>query len=104
MEAAMAASDYTHGEMDIDSQKKMYSGFMKAGAWSGILMLLALGYATLALSVGLHWLVALVLCAGAGIVIGLGMGFGAAWVATVIGLSGVAVFIQVLVILFKMVL
>jgi len=100
----MAASDYTHGEMEIESQSNMYVGFMKAGAWSAIITLLALGYATLALSVGLHWLVALALCAGAGIAIGLFMGFGGAWVATIVGLSGVAVFVQVLVILFRMML
>ena len=48
--------------------------------------------------------VALVLCAGGGIVIGLGMGFGGAWVATIVGLSGLALFIQLLIVLFQMAL
>lgn len=100
----MATSDYTHGEMNIDTQTKGFSSFMKAGAWGAILMLLSVGYATLALSVGLHWLVALTLMAGAGIAIGLFMGFGGAWVATIIGLSALAFFVQVLVFLFKLVL
>ncbi len=99
----MAASDYTHGEMSIDSQSRMYSGFMKAGMWGAIITLLTLGYATFALSLGMHWLVALTLCAGVGIAVGLGMGFGGAWVATIIGLSGLAIFIQFLIMLVQLV-
>ena len=49
-------------------------------------------------------MVALALCAGAGIVIGLGMGFGGAWVATIIAFTGLALFIQLLIVLFQMLL
>ena len=100
----MAASEYTHGEMNIDSQKKMYVSFMKAGAWGALITLLGLAYATLTLSIGMPWLVALILTAGVGIAIGLGMGFGGAWIATIVGLSGLALFIELLITLFKMVL
>ncbi len=100
----MAASDYTHGEMNIERQAKMFSAFMKAGAWGAIITLLGLGYATFTLSVGMPWLAALVLTAGAGILVGLGLGFGGAWVATIVGLSGVALFVQVLIMLFGLVL
>ena len=100
----MAASDYTRGEMNIDAQKSMYVGTMKAGAWGAIITLLGIAYATFTLSMGMPWLVALVITAGAGIVIGLGMGFGAAWVATVVGLSGLALFIQLLILLFQLAL
>ena len=104
LEALMAASDYTRGEMNIDAQKSMYVGTMKAGAWGAIITLLGLAYATFTLSMGMPWLVALVICAGAGVVIGLGMGFGGAWVATIVGLSGLALFIQLLIEVFKFVL
>ncbi len=100
----MASNDYTRGEMNIESQKSMFEGTMKAGAWGAIITLLMLGYATFTLSMGMQWLVALALCAGAGIVIGLGMGFGGAWVATVIALTGLALFVQVLIVLFQMLL
>ena len=100
----MAASDYTRGEMNIDAQKSMYVGTMKAGAWGAIITLLGLAYATFTLSMGMPWLVALVICAGAGVAIGLGMGFGGAWVATIVGLSGLALFIQLLIEVFKFVL
>ena len=100
----MAASDYTRGEMNIDAQKSMFEGTMKAGAWGAIITLLGLAYATFTLSMGMPWLVALVICAGAGIVIGLGMGFGGAWVATMVGLSGLALFIQLLIVLFRLAL
>ncbi len=100
----MAAGDYTRGEMNIDAQKSMYVGTMKAGAWGAIITLLMLAYATFTLSMGMPWLVALVLCAGAGVVIGLGMGFGGAWVATVVALSGLALFVQLLIVLFQLAL
>ncbi|MDG1826572.1 MAG: aa3-type cytochrome c oxidase subunit IV [Henriciella sp.] len=100
----MASSDYTHGEMNVDAQADMYNGFMKAGAWGAILTLLGVGYATFILSVGMPWMIALALCAGAGIVIGLFMGFGGAWIATIIGFAGLALFIQLLVGLFQLVL
>ena len=98
----MAASDYTRGEMNVDAQKSMYEGTMKAGAWGALITMIALAYATFTLSMGMPWLVALVVSAGAGIVIGLGMGFGGAWVATIVGLSGFALFIQLLIVLFSL--
>ena len=100
----MAAGDYTHGEMNVDAQKSMFEGTMKAGAWGAIITLLMLAYATFTLSMGMPWLVALVICAGAGVAIGLGMGFGGAWVATVVALSMLALFIQLLIVVFSMVL
>lgn len=93
----MAANDYTHGEMDVESQKKMYSGAMKAGAWGGIITLLILAYSTFTLSMGMHWLVALAITAGGGILLGLGMGYGGAWVATMVVLSALAMLVQLLI-------
>jgi len=101
LEAVMAASDYTRGEMNIDAQKSMFDGTMKAGAWGALITMLMLAYATFTLSIGMPWLVALVICAGSGVVIGLGMGYGGAWVATVVGLSGLALFVQLLIALFS---
>ncbi|WP_300391755.1 aa3-type cytochrome c oxidase subunit IV [Henriciella sp.] len=100
----MASNEYTHGEMQIDSQSKMYSGFMKASAWGSLILLIAVGYMVFTLSVGMNWLVSLILCAGAGIAIGMIMGMGGAWIATVVALAGLAIFIQLLVFLFGMVL
>lgn len=100
----MAASDYTRGEMNVDAQESMYVGTMKAGAWGAIITLLMLAHATFTLSIGMPWLVSLVICAGAGVVIGLGMGFGGAWVATIVGLSGLALFVQLLIFIFQLAL
>lgn len=100
----MAASDYTRGEMNIDAQKSMFDGTMKAGAWGALITMLMLAYATFILSMGMPWLIALVICAGGGIVIGLAMGYGGAWVATMVGLSGLALFVQLLITLFRLAL
>lgn len=98
----MASNEYTHGEMKIDAQSKMYSAFMKASAWGSLILLIAVGYMVFTLSMGLNWLVSLILCAGAGIAIGMIMGMGGAWIATVIALVGLALVIQLLITLFSM--
>lgn len=100
----MASSEYVRGEMEIDAQSKMYSGFMKASTWGSLILLISVGYMVFTLALGLNWLVALILCAGAGLVIGVGMGFGGAWIATVVGLAGLAIVIQILIALFAAVL
>lgn len=100
----MAESNYTHGDMKIDAQRSMYSSFMRAGAWGSVILLVALAYMTFTLSIGMNWLVALILSAGAGIAIGMFMGFGGAWIATIVALAGLALFIQLLITLFSAVL
>lgn len=95
----MAAGDYNHGEMNVDAQEAMYTGTMRAGMWGALIVLIGLAYSVFVLSLGMNWMVALGLCFVAGVAIGFGMGLGGAWVATMIGLAGLAVFIQILVIL-----
>ncbi len=98
----MAAGDYTHGEMNVDAQKSMYVGTMKAGLWGALIIALGLAYSTFTLSLGMNWLVSLVICAGTGLVVGFSMGMGGAWIATVIALSGLAMIIQLIVTLVKL--
>lgn len=95
----MASSDYTRGEMPVESQKSMYEGFMKAGMWGAVILLMGIGYSVLTLSLDMNWMVSLVLSAGFGLIVGLFMGFGTAWVATVVVLAALAVFVQILVFL-----
>ena len=99
-ERQMASSEYTRGEMDIDSQSKMYGGFIKASAWGSLILLISVGYMVFTLSLGMNWMIALVLSAGAGIAIGMFMGMGGAWIATVVALAGLAIFVQLLIFLF----
>lgn len=100
----MAETDYVHGEMNIKSQKDTWDGFMKAGTWGGFATLLIVGYLTFTLAMGMNWLVSLVILAGVSIVGGLAMGMGGAWIAVVIGLSGLAVIVQVIIAVFQMVM
>lgn len=95
----MASNDYVRGEMPVGAQKSMYEGFMKASMWGAVILLMGIGYSVLALSLDINWMVSLVLSAGFGLGVGLFMGFGTAWVATVVVLSALAVFIQLLVFL-----
>lgn len=96
----MASEDYVRGEMPIDPQKNMYGGVMKASMWGAVILMMVVGHSVLVLSIDMNWMVSLVLTAGFGLAVGLFMGFGAAWIATVIVLAGLAVFIQIIVFLF----
>jgi len=93
----MASADYSRGEMDIAEQTRTWDGFIRASVWGSAIITLVIGYATLAIPLGLNWMVALVLCAGAGVIGGLMMNMGGAWIATVVGLSGLAVVIQLII-------
>ncbi len=89
--------DYVHGEMEVKSQENMFSGFLTMTAWSSLILIMAIGYATFTLTMGVNWAVSLGIFAIVGVVLGLLMNLGGAWVATVVGLAIVAVFIQLLV-------
>lgn len=93
----MATADYTHGEMDISEQSKTWTGFLKASTWGGAIIMMIVAYATFTLTMGMPWLIALVLVAGSAIVGGLAMNMGGAWVASVIGLSALAVVVQIII-------
>ncbi|MEO0882301.1 MAG: aa3-type cytochrome c oxidase subunit IV [Pseudomonadota bacterium] len=98
----MADTDYVHGEMDIAEQEQTFEGFLTGTVWGSGLIILIVGYATLTLSTGMHWVVALALMAGLGIAGGAFMGMGIAWIATVIGLTALAVVVQVLIGVFSL--
>ena len=98
----MADHEYIHGKMDIKAQTGMWEGFLKASVWGSGIIILIVAYATLTLTMPVNWMVALVLCAGLGIVGGLLMNMGSAWVVTVIGMSVLAVIIQVTITLFNL--
>ena len=100
----MASEEYVRGEMQIDPQKNMYDGFMRAGMWGAVILMMAVGHSVLVLSIDMNWMISLVLTAGAGLAVGLFMGFGTAWIATVVVLAGVGVFVQLLVLLFAAIL
>lgn len=100
----MASSDYTRGSMDITDQSRTWKGFMTASSWGSLILLMVVGYATFTLTMGMNWLVALVLCAGGGLVAGILLGLGGAWIGTVIGLTVLAVFVQIVITIFRAIL
>ena len=91
----MAAADFRHDEMDIAEHEQNWQGFKTFVLWGSLITLLSVGYAVFTLALGMNWMVALILLAGSGIVGGLLLGMGSGWVTTVIGLSALAVFIQI---------
>jgi len=93
----MASADYSRGEMDIAEQERTWDGFMRASVWGSAIIGLVLAYATLAIPLGMNWFVALIICAGLGIVGGVLMNMGGAWLATVVAMSGIAIVFQLII-------
>ena len=77
----MAASEYHRGDMDISAQKATWDGFMVGSIWGSLLIILTVGYATLAVAIGMNWMIALGLMTVFGIVSGLVMNLGGRWMA-----------------------
>lgn len=100
----MSAADYTHGEMEIEDQEHTWSAFKTFSLWGSLITILVIAYPLFTLALGMHWVVALVLLAGSAIVGGLILGMGGRWVAAVIGLSALAVFIQIIIEIVKLLL
>lgn len=100
----MAASEYHRGEMDITDQQQTWNGFITGVVWGGLIIVMALGYATLAVAIGLNWMVSLGLMAIAGIVAGLVLKLGGRWMATVVLLILLALFVQFMIWLFNVML
>ena len=96
----MAGSDYIRGEMEISEQTRTWDGFIKATLWGSFIIILLVAYATLTVALGMNWAVALGLCAGLGIVGGLLMDMGSAWIATVVIMTALAVVVQIMIMLF----
>jgi len=97
----MAGSDYIRGEMDIAEQTRTWDGFIKGTLWGSFIIILLVAYSTFTVALGMNWAVALGLCAALGIVGGLALNMGSAWIATVVILSALAVILQVCIMLFS---
>ena len=97
----MADTNYVHGEMEIAEQERTWQGFMTATLWGSFIITLVVAYATFALALGLHWMVALGLCVLIGVGGGLAMGIGGTWIATVLGLTALAVIVQIIIAVFS---
>ena len=100
----MAASDYKRGEMDITDQKATWDGFIIGSIWGGLITILVVGYATLAIAIGLNWMVSLGLMAIVGIASGLLLNLGGRWMASVVILIVLALIVQAMIALFGLVL
>ncbi len=96
----MASHEYHHGEMDISDQASTWKGFLAVSLWSGLIIILSVGYATLAVAVGMNWMIALGIMAAVGIIVGLLLNMGGRWMATVVLLVILALIVQTFIWLF----
>ena len=96
----MAAQEYQHGQMDISAQKAAWNGFLNFSMWGGMITLLIVGYATLALAIGMNWMVSLALMAIVGFAAGAFMKMGGRWVAAMVMMIVLAFIVQAMIWLF----
>jgi hypothetical protein len=90
----MATSEYHHGEMDITAQEDTWHGFIVGGTWGTLLTFMTIGYAVLAVAIGINWMVSLGLIAAFGFAAGLFLNLGGRWMATVVLLIVLALIVQ----------
>ncbi len=90
----MAGETYHRGEMDIRGQKATWDGFITGSIWGMLMITLIVGHAILALALGVHWAVSLVLMAIVGVVAGLAMNLGGRWLAAVAALFILGLVVQ----------
>lgn len=100
----MASQEYHRGEMDIHDQKATWNGFIVGSVWGSLIIILTVGYATLAIALGLNWMVSLGLMAIVGFGAGLLMNLGGRWMATVVVMIILALIVQGFIWLFGAVL
>lgn len=100
----MASQEYHRGEMDIHAQKATWDGFMVGSVWGSLIIIMTVGYAALAVAIGLHWVVALGLMAALGFGAGIFMNLGGRWMATVVVMIVLALIVQGFIWLFSVLL
>jgi hypothetical protein len=83
--------------MDMSARRAAWRGFGTLVAWLSLLILIVVGYSTFTLTMGVPWIGAMIAFALFGIAAGLLMNLGGAWIATVVGLCVLAVFIEILI-------
>ncbi len=88
---------HTDAYMDMSARRGMFGGFGQLTAWSCLLILMVVGYATFTITMGVPWIGAMIGFAVFGIAAGLLMNLGGAWVATVVGLCVLGVFVEILI-------
>ena len=96
----MATSEYHHGEMDIKAQEDTWHGFIVGSTWGGLLTILSIGYAVLAIAIGMNWMIALGLMTVLGFAAGLFLNMGVRWMATMVLLVILALIVQAFIWLF----
>ena len=90
----MATSEYHHGDMDIEAQKATWHGFIVGSTWGGLMIVLSVGYAVLAVAIGMNWMISLGIMAVVGLAAGLFLNMGGRWMATLVLLIILALVVQ----------
>ena len=94
------ASEYNRGEMDIAEQETTFSSFMGMSVWFGGFTAVIVLWLSLTFATGMGWMVATIISAIVGIVMGMALKMKAGWYATIVGLTIAAFVIGFIISLF----
>ena len=88
---------HTDAYMDMGARRGMWKGFGSFAAWGCLLIMITVGYAVFTITMHIPWIGAMIGFAVFGIAAGMLMNMGGAWVATVVGLCVLALFIELMI-------
>jgi hypothetical protein len=89
-----APPPHTDAYMDMAARRGMANAFGHLITWVSMLILLIIGYAVFTLTMHVPWIAALIGFTIFGVLAGLLMNMGGAWLATVVGLFVLALVVQ----------
>lgn len=95
--AGPAPEPHTDAYMDMDARRSAWRSFGKQVQWQSLILLMCIGYAVFTITMHVNWLAALIGFGAFGIAAGLVMNMGGAWIATVVGLCVLGLFIQAMI-------
>lgn len=89
-------ADYEHGSMNVSEQSRTFASFIGMSIWAGGLTLLTVLLLTLIFAAHVGWMVSLIITTIVGLLMGLALGRGTGWYATVIGFAAISFFSAVI--------
>lgn len=96
---AAGSSNYTRGEMDVDSQSRSFGGFMGLTKYGGTAVALIVLMPTLVFAAGMAWLPALIATIVLGVIIGAVLKLKGLYYVSLIGAS---VFVAIICVLLSL--
>ncbi|WP_084396797.1 hypothetical protein [Henriciella aquimarina] len=88
-------------KVDVDKREAMFGGFLRFCAWTGLHILVVVGYLTLVFAIGMNWLGALIIMFVAGLAAGWLFKLSNAWTIAMVVQAAIVVLARIFILLFQ---